>query len=95
MSCGVGHRSGLDPELLYLWCRLEAIAPIPPLAWELPYATPEAIIREKTLKTVNISVDKDVEQLELSYIPNGNVKILQPLWENSLTIYYTVKNFLP
>ena len=53
MSCGVGHRSGLDPELLYLWCRLEAIAPIPPLAWELPYATPEAIIREKTLKTVN------------------------------------------
>ena len=26
-----------DPELLWLWCRLAAIALIWPLAWELPY----------------------------------------------------------
>ena len=38
MSCGVGHRRGLGPTLLWLWCRPEAIAPIPPLAWEHPYA---------------------------------------------------------
>ena len=38
MSCGVGHRHGLDLELLWLWYRLAAVAPIRPLAWELPYA---------------------------------------------------------
>ena len=38
VSCGVGHRRGLDPMLLWLWCRSVAIAPIQPLACELPYA---------------------------------------------------------
>ena len=38
MSCGVGCRRGSDPALLWLWCRLAAIAPIRPLAWEPPYA---------------------------------------------------------
>ena len=38
MSYGIGHRRGSDPELLWLWCRPAAIAPIRPLAWELPYA---------------------------------------------------------
>ena len=37
-SCGVGCRCGSDPELLWLWRRLEATAPIRPLAWEPPYA---------------------------------------------------------
>ena len=36
--CGVGRRHGLDPELLWLWCRLATVALIRPLAWELPYA---------------------------------------------------------
>ena len=27
-----------DPVLLWLWCRPVAIAPIPPIAWEPPYA---------------------------------------------------------
>ena len=35
MSCGVGRRRGLDPVLLWLWCRLAAVALIQPLAWEL------------------------------------------------------------
>ena len=38
VSCGVGCRRGLDPTLLWLWCRLVATAPIRPLAWETPYA---------------------------------------------------------
>ena len=38
MSCGVGCRCGLDPELLWLWHRPVATAPIRPLAWEPPYA---------------------------------------------------------
>ena len=43
MSCGVDHRCGLDPSLLWLWHRLAAVAPIQPLAWELPYAMGEAL----------------------------------------------------
>ena len=38
VSCGVGHRRGLGPELLWLWCRLAAVAPVRPLAWELRHA---------------------------------------------------------
>ena len=38
MSCGVGHRRGSDPELLWLWHRLAATAPIRPLARKPPYA---------------------------------------------------------
>ena len=37
MSCGVGHRSGLDLVLLWLWHGPAAIAPIRPLAWEPLY----------------------------------------------------------
>ena len=33
----------LDPMLLWLWCRLEAVAPIQPLAWEPPYAAGAAL----------------------------------------------------
>ena len=38
MSHGVCCRRGLDPMLLWLWCRLAGTVPIGPLAWELPYA---------------------------------------------------------
>ena len=38
MSCGVDCRRGLDPVLLWLWCRPVVTAPIGPLAWEPPYA---------------------------------------------------------
>ena len=47
MSCGVGHRCGSDPELLWLRCRLAATAPIRPLAWELPYAVGAALKKKK------------------------------------------------
>ena len=47
MNCGVGRRHGSDPMLLWLWCRLAATAPIPPLAWEFPYATDVALKRQK------------------------------------------------
>ena len=39
ISCGVGCRRGLDPELLWLWPRPAAVALIRPLAWEPPYAS--------------------------------------------------------
>ena len=48
MSCGVVRRQGSDPELLWLWCRPVAPAPIKPLAWKLPYVPSAAL--EKTKK---------------------------------------------
>ena len=36
VSCGVRHRRGLGPALLWPWCRLAAIDPVVPLAWEPP-----------------------------------------------------------
>jgi len=50
MSCGAGHRHGSEPMLLCLWRGPAAIAPIRPLAWELPYATGTALKRQKTKK---------------------------------------------
>ena len=38
MSCGVGHRRGLDLALLWLWRRRVAASLIGPLDWEPPYA---------------------------------------------------------
>ena len=49
MSCGVGHRLGLDPTLWWLWCRLAAVALIPPPDWETPYA-PDAALKSKRKK---------------------------------------------
>ena len=47
MNCGIGHRQGLDPELLWLWCRPVPTAPIEPLAWEPPYATGVVLKRQE------------------------------------------------
>ena len=49
VSCGVGHRGCLDPELLWLqlWLWLAAAAPIRPLPWEPPYAAGFAKRRKK------------------------------------------------
>ena len=50
VSCGVGHRLGLDPGLLWLWHRPAAVVPIGPLAWELPYAMSAAQKRKEKKK---------------------------------------------
>ena len=47
MSCGVGHRCGLDLALLWRWHRIAAAAPGQSLAWELPYAMGVALQRQK------------------------------------------------
>ena len=43
---GVGHIHSLDPALPWVWHRLEAAAPIRPLAWEPPYASGAALKRK-------------------------------------------------
>ena len=50
MSCSVGHRHGLDPVLLRLWCRPIAAAATRPLAWEVPYARSPVLKRPKKKK---------------------------------------------
>ena len=50
MSCGVGHRRGLEQALLWLWCRLVITTPIRPPAWEPPYAACEALKQQKKKK---------------------------------------------
>ena len=47
VSYGVGHRCGLDPALLWLWCRLVAAALIRPLVWEPPCAAGAALGKKK------------------------------------------------
>ena len=53
MSCGIGHRRGSDPALLWLWHRMEAIALIRPLAWEPPHAVGAALEQAKRQKIKN------------------------------------------
>ena len=50
MGCGVDHRGGLDPTLLWLWRRPGAAAPIGPLAWEPPYVAGAALEMAKRQK---------------------------------------------
>ena len=65
MSCDVGHRRGSDPGL---WCcGPEAAAPIPPLGWELPYASRSGRKKEKKKKMEkqpnNLSIEKYMNKL--------------------------------
>ena len=55
MSCGAGRRRGSDPELLWLWCRLAATAPVGPLAWEPPYASGAKEKKKKKVACQNIT----------------------------------------
>ena len=50
VSCGVVCRLGSDPELLWLWRRPVATAPLQPLAWEPPYATGMVLEKAKRPK---------------------------------------------
>ena len=50
MSCGVGRRRSSDLALLCLWCRLAAVTPTGPLAWEPPHAVGVALKSKKKKK---------------------------------------------
>ena len=43
----IGRGRSSDPAMLWLWLWPAAAAPIPPLAWELPYA-PGVALKSKT-----------------------------------------------
>ena len=72
MSCGVGHRQGSNPLLLWLWYR-PAAALVQPLAWELPYAIHVTLKRKKKKKEqtrLGNGLDKKVKE------KNGDVSRL-------------------
>ena len=53
VSCDVGHRRGLGPMLLWLQLWHPAVALIQPLAWEHPYVTGVAPIKQGKKKKRN------------------------------------------
>ena len=61
VSCGVGHRCGLDLVLLWLWCRPAAAAPLRPLAWERPHAVGAALERQR--KALDADADREGDAL--------------------------------
>ena len=69
VSCGVGYRHGSDPELLWLWHRLAATAPIRPLAWEPPHATGAALEKTNKQKTAHMTHNKKRPILKMGRRP--------------------------
>ena len=61
MSCGVSHRRGSDPTLLWLWCRPAATDPVRPLAWEPPCAARAAI--EKKDKKIKKNLKNEAKKI--------------------------------
>ena len=79
MSCGASRRCGLDPVLLWLWCRPAATAPIGPLTWEPPYAEGEALKGQKDQKKKKKKKDreKSVSETCVAYKIEDNKKYMQ------------------
>ena len=73
VSCGVGRRHGLDLALLWLWCRLAAVAPIGPLAWECPHAVGATLEKAKRQKKQRKSKIVMWEEAQL-----GRALLVQP-----------------
>ena len=71
MSCGVGQRHSSDLELLWLWRRPSAAAPIQPLAWELPCAMDTALKIKQTEKP-NLSTSQALCDTCLSSVSWGS-----------------------
>ena len=80
MSCGVGHRCGSDPELLWLWRRPVATALIRPLAWESPYV---ALNIQKDQKKKSVKREAAMEEAGAKETLNGFVAFkASDLWDN-------------
>ena len=68
VSSGVGRRHSSDPVLLCLWIRLASVAPIPPLAWELPFAMGEALKRHIHMQKKNLQNRNRLKDFETKFI---------------------------
>ena len=72
MSCGVGRTRGLDSELLWLWRRPVATAPIRPLAWEHPCAAGAALEMAKRPKKKKKSLFTNTPLSKSAVLQNVN-----------------------
>ena len=77
MRCGVLRRHGLDPKLLWLWCRRSAAALNQSLAWELPYAKGLAL-KEKRKKRLELCTGR-LSENGLSVQGNNSLQTRFPL----------------
>ena len=69
---GAGCTCGSDPELLWLWHRLASVAPIQPLAWELPYIAGAAL---KSKNKIKITFSSPKSTLPLGFPILANVAL--------------------
>ena len=69
-----------DPALLWLWCRLAAVAPIQPLAWELPCAAGAALKSEKIKSEVEL---KKIELRDRGSGAEGQIRVLMAFLSNT------------
>ena len=92
MSCGVDRRRGSDPALLWLCCRLVAVAPIRPLAWELPYAEGVALKskkqKQKKKKKVlfNSFLERNMYTRQYTLFPSAHGTLRKTEYLASLTV---------
>ena len=84
VNCGVGGRHGLDPTLLWLWCRPTARAQIRPLAWELLCATGEAVQSKKRQDPVSSHHLQTTLVTAMIKISQGAVQLPPQLYKNSV-----------
>ena len=69
MSCSVGDRCSLNPDLL--WLQLTAAALLQPLTWELLYAMDGALKRQKKKK---LDQPKELGRVEENFSSQRNCK---------------------
>ena len=95
MSCGVDCRCGLDPALLWLWCRLVATAPIGPLAWEPPNAAGAAQEMAKRQKNKNKSKITHFDSAKHWYvIKRVSTSLRYPRISYNKSVHNQVRNYL-
>ena len=80
VSCGIGHRRGLD--LAWLWHRPVAIALIQLLAWEPPYAADAALKKNEGGLLLSIDSQQVYEDLYSTYRSNW---LLPTTWMSKKT----------
>ena len=88
MNCGVGHRCGSDPSLLWLWHRLAATALIRFLVWEPPYTAGAALEKTKRQKKKKKKEDvslwysrSKIRQLSLQWLGALLLQVWSLAWE--------------
>ena len=81
MSYGVGHGLSSDPMLMWLWYWPAAVALIPPLAWELPYAMGVALKKKKNISLRYFVFIHKIEEFFVCFCFCFLVLLLDlPLW---------------